>query len=22
EFSCLENLWGKESGRNPNAQNP
>jgi hypothetical protein len=22
EFSCLENLWGKESGWNPNAQNP
>jgi hypothetical protein len=21
EFSCLENLWGKESGWNPNAQN-
>jgi hypothetical protein len=22
EFSCLENLWGKESKWNPNAQNP
>jgi len=22
EFSCLENLWGRESGWNPNAQNP
>ncbi|HEY4625187.1 MAG TPA: lytic transglycosylase domain-containing protein [Blastococcus sp.] len=22
EFSCLENLWGKESGWDPNAQNP
>jgi Transglycosylase SLT domain len=22
EFSCLESLWGKESGWNPNAQNP
>jgi hypothetical protein len=22
EFSCLENLWGKESGWNPDAQNP
>ena len=22
EFSCLERLWGKESGWNPNAQNP
>ncbi|TFV45977.1 lytic transglycosylase domain-containing protein [Blastococcus sp. TF02A-35] len=22
EFSCLEKLWGKESGWNPNAQNP
>jgi hypothetical protein len=22
EFSCLENLWGKESRWNPNAQNP
>jgi hypothetical protein len=22
EFRCLENLWGKESGWNPNAQNP
>jgi hypothetical protein len=22
EFSCLENLWGKESGWNPTAQNP
>jgi hypothetical protein len=22
EFSCLEHLWGKESGWNPNAQNP
>ena len=22
EFSCLEALWGKESGWNPNAQNP
>jgi hypothetical protein len=22
QFSCLENLWGKESGWNPNAQNP
>jgi hypothetical protein len=22
EFACLENLWGKESGWNPNAQNP
>jgi hypothetical protein len=22
EFGCLENLWGKESGWNPNAQNP
>ena len=22
EFTCLENLWGKESGWNPNAQNP
>ncbi|WP_171058333.1 transglycosylase SLT domain-containing protein, partial [Modestobacter altitudinis] len=21
EFSCLESLWGKESGWNPNAQN-
>src|SRR5918911_834329 len=22
QFSCLENLWGKESGWNPNAQKP
>jgi hypothetical protein len=22
QFSCLENLWGRESGWNPNAQNP
>jgi hypothetical protein len=22
QFSCLENLWGKESGWNPTAQNP
>jgi hypothetical protein len=22
QFSCLERLWGKESGWNPNAQNP
>src|SRR6476659_5502107 len=22
QFSCIENLWGKESGWNPNAQNP
>ncbi|SDX39569.1 Transglycosylase SLT domain-containing protein [Geodermatophilus africanus] len=22
QFSCLEKLWGKESGWNPNAQNP
>ncbi len=22
EFTCLENLWGKESGWRPNAQNP
>jgi hypothetical protein len=22
EFGCLESLWGKESGWNPNAQNP
>ncbi|MGY1616171.1 transglycosylase SLT domain-containing protein [Geodermatophilus sp. SYSU D00691] len=22
EFSCLEKLWGRESGWNPNAQNP
>ncbi|MGY2085864.1 aggregation-promoting factor C-terminal-like domain-containing protein [Blastococcus sp. SYSU DS0539] len=22
EFTCLENLWGKESGWNPTAQNP
>ena len=22
QFTCLENLWGKESGWNPNAQNP
>jgi hypothetical protein len=22
EFACLEHLWGKESGWNPNAQNP
>jgi hypothetical protein len=22
QFSCLEHLWGKESGWNPNAQNP
>ena len=22
EFTCLESLWGKESGWNPNAQNP
>ena len=22
EFSCLESLWGRESGWNPNAQNP
>jgi hypothetical protein len=22
EFTCLENLWGKESGWNPDAQNP
>ncbi|WNV73798.1 transglycosylase SLT domain-containing protein [Geodermatophilus sp. DSM 44513] len=22
QFSCLEELWGKESGWNPNAQNP
>jgi hypothetical protein len=22
QFACLENLWGKESGWNPNAQNP
>jgi hypothetical protein len=22
QFNCLENLWGKESGWNPNAQNP
>jgi hypothetical protein len=22
QFSCLQNLWGKESGWNPNAQNP
>ncbi|HEX2075297.1 MAG TPA: transglycosylase SLT domain-containing protein, partial [Geodermatophilus sp.] len=22
QFRCLENLWGKESGWNPNAQNP
>jgi hypothetical protein len=22
QFSCLENLWGKESGWNPAAQNP
>lgn len=22
EFTCLENLWGKESRWNPNAQNP
>jgi hypothetical protein len=22
QFSCLESLWGKESGWNPNAQNP
>ncbi len=22
EFACLEKLWGKESGWNPNAQNP
>jgi Transglycosylase SLT domain len=22
QFSCLEQLWGKESGWNPNAQNP
>ena len=22
EFSCLESLWGKESGWNANAQNP
>jgi hypothetical protein len=22
QMSCLENLWGKESGWNPNAQNP
>jgi hypothetical protein len=22
QFSCLENLWGKESGWNPNAANP
>ncbi|RFU18931.1 aggregation-promoting factor C-terminal-like domain-containing protein [Geodermatophilus marinus] len=22
QFSCLENLWGKESGWDPNAQNP
>jgi hypothetical protein len=22
EYTCLENLWGKESGWNPNAQNP
>jgi hypothetical protein len=22
QFSCLENLWGKESGWNPNAKNP
>jgi hypothetical protein len=22
EFTCLQNLWGKESGWNPNAQNP
>ncbi|MCF6736430.1 transglycosylase SLT domain-containing protein, partial [Blastococcus sp. KM273129] len=22
EFSCLESLWGKESGWNPDAQNP
>jgi hypothetical protein len=22
EFSCLENLWGRESGWNPDAQNP
>ena len=22
EFSCLERLWGRESGWNPNAQNP
>ncbi len=22
QFSCLENLWGKESGWNPDAQNP
>lgn len=22
QFSCLENLWGKESGWNPSAQNP
>jgi hypothetical protein len=22
EFTCLENLWGKESGWDPNAQNP
>ena len=22
QFSCLESLWGKESGWNPDAQNP
>ena len=22
QFSCLESLWGRESGWNPNAQNP
>jgi hypothetical protein len=22
QFGCLESLWGKESGWNPNAQNP
>jgi hypothetical protein len=22
QFTCLENLWGRESGWNPNAQNP
>jgi hypothetical protein len=22
QFGCLQNLWGKESGWNPNAQNP
>ena len=22
QFSCLENLWGRESGWNPDAQNP